>query len=247
MQIQLIRRRRGTSTPTPPAFSPADLTGLKVWLDASTLALTNGAAVTSWPDASGAGSTPTGAAGTEPLFQTAVLNGLPIVRFPPARLMSFAANPMTGAAAGTAVTVQKSVADGGVDNGALLQGFGSHGQQEFQPFGDGTIYHGFGSTTRQMVGNPAATLVAFRVHTVVTGAAVWRYYLDGGAPFYATATNTVGWAAGTPSLSRVGTLYAFDGDAAEIIIYNRALTTAELDQVGAYLAAKWGVAWSPVS
>lgn len=34
-----------------------------------------------------------------------------------------------------------------------------------------------------------------------------------------------------------------DGAVGEILIYNRLLTTSEINQVGAYLAAKWGISW----
>ena len=62
-----------------PAFSPSSVTGLAIWLDASQLALGDGAAVTSWPDLSGAGRTLTSA--VAPSFQTNELNGLPGVLF----------------------------------------------------------------------------------------------------------------------------------------------------------------------
>ena len=41
--------------------------------------------------------------------------------------------------------------------------------------------------------------------------------------------------------SRSGNSYYFDGDMAEIIIYNSAITTAQRQQVEAYLNQKWGV------
>ena len=41
--------------------------------------------------------------------------------------------------------------------------------------------------------------------------------------------------------SRSGNSYYFDGDMAEIIIYNSAITTAQRQQVEAYLNQKWGI------
>ena len=232
------------STPTPPPFSPDDLTGLRVWLDASTLALAHGAEVTSWPDLSGNGKNFGAVAGTAPAFQAAGQNGLGTVRFTTGKAMATATNPQTGASAGTLVTVQKSTADPQTSPaavGALVSKWGSHGGVDFQPYEDGLIYHGWGSTVRKTVGNPPATLAAFRVHVMTTAAGAWRYHLDGGSPFHTAAGNVVGWFAGVVSLG------AWHGDACEVVAYDRVLPAADLNQVGDYLAAKWGVTWSPVS
>ena len=51
---------------------------------------------------------------------------------------------------------------------------------------------------------------------------------------------------GPQLLSKSAITYTFEGDA-EIVAYNRVLPAGELNQVGAYLAAKWAVPWSPVS
>ena len=64
-----------------PLWIPADLTGLVIWLDASQLGLANGAAVTTWPDLSGAGRNLAAGQGTVPHLKTNELNGLSVVRF----------------------------------------------------------------------------------------------------------------------------------------------------------------------
>lgn len=63
-------------------FSPASISGLKVWLKADAINQTDGSAVSSWPDSSGNANNATQATGTnQPIFKTAILNGRPIVRF----------------------------------------------------------------------------------------------------------------------------------------------------------------------
>lgn len=71
---------RGPITP-PPAFSPADIPDLKLWLDASTLVLSDGDPVSSWTDLSGNGNHAVQAnALKQPTFKTG--GGLdPTVRF----------------------------------------------------------------------------------------------------------------------------------------------------------------------
>jgi hypothetical protein len=45
----------GANLVWPSGFSPTDLPGLRVWLDATQLALADGAPVSPWPDLSGKG------------------------------------------------------------------------------------------------------------------------------------------------------------------------------------------------
>ncbi len=54
---------------------------LTMWLDANTISQTNGTNISSWTDQSGYGNTANAVSGNEPVFQTNVLNGFPVVRF----------------------------------------------------------------------------------------------------------------------------------------------------------------------
>lgn len=57
------------------------------------------------------------------------------------------------------------------------------------PFTDGVIYDGTFSTTRKTVGNPTASLAAWRVVEVSSKANEWIFRLDG-TELHNTATNT---------------------------------------------------------
>src|SRR5262245_37146172 len=58
--------------------TPDQITGLVGWWKADSLALSDGAAVTSWSDSSGTGNTATQATGgVQPIYKTNILNGKP--------------------------------------------------------------------------------------------------------------------------------------------------------------------------
>ncbi len=67
---------------TPPYFTPADVGNLELWLEADSLALTDGASVASWTDLSGNGFNATqGVGGLQPTHRTNLFNGKPAIRF----------------------------------------------------------------------------------------------------------------------------------------------------------------------
>ncbi len=237
-----------------PPFVPTSLPNLQLWLDASTLGLANGAQVASWTDLSGGNrhATPYDAA-SRPIYRTNVQNGLSVVSFEDIAArhnLSWPAPIMLGSAAGTIIWIEKSDNDPGtLGANALISRWGQAAVSDHVPYTDSTIYQGWGSTLRKTVGIPAARLNTFRVHTIVSGPGDWRYYLGGGAPIFTDAGNVVGWNAAAPPAAASLVHYtdaAWMGDAAEIVCYTRVLTLSEINQVGSYLAAKWGVTWNNV-
>lgn len=83
MGKQLIQRISaiGSSFPVH-VFSPMDIPGLRLWLKADSLVLNNNDPVSTWADSSGNGNDATQATGiNQPLYITNVVNGNPIVRF----------------------------------------------------------------------------------------------------------------------------------------------------------------------
>ena len=65
-----------------PSFSPIDVAGLAAWFKADSLTLADGDPVSTWNDSSGNSRDATGGGGSaNPTFKTNVINGLPIVRF----------------------------------------------------------------------------------------------------------------------------------------------------------------------
>lgn len=63
-------------------FVPTDIAGLKLWIDANTLALSDNDPVATWTDLSGNGNDADQAtSGNRPLYKTNIQNGKPIIRF----------------------------------------------------------------------------------------------------------------------------------------------------------------------
>jgi hypothetical protein len=226
----------------PPPFSPLDIAGLTVWLDASvqTLGQTDEDPVTQWDDLSGnnyhfilnnqpalvkngAGDTVNGLGvlgfnGTDSSYKSSVLD-------------------FNTLSAATVFIVLKNDADPGVTGGGIWYtgaDFNTH-----SPFTDGNIYDGFGSTVRKTVGDPATTLAQWNIYEVVTGLNDWRAYLNG-VNLFTTAVNTVGFGSGIITLGNSIT-YTWQGRMAEVLIYNSKLSDPDRTLIEAYLTTKWGL------
>jgi hypothetical protein len=109
---------------------------------------------------------------------------------------------------------------------------------DLEPYVDGTIYHGFGSTARKTVGNPTPSLTLPRISGMRSAANDWRYFLDG-TLFFATATNTVG----LPTAPRLGfsTTAGCTCRIGELLLFNSSLTDLRRQRAEGYLAWKWGL------
>jgi hypothetical protein len=203
--------------------APNKIPNLAMWLKADALTnLTDGQTVSTWTDASGNGANATLAAGA-PQFKTNVLNGLPVVRFDTTGSDYFSFTRMTNI--NTVFWVLKESTNGihFLLGDASVYDFhrGLNGEIFYGKYANPNILNG---TTRLMgsVVNPTNTLLGsgYRLVSVVTAGNV-------------TASRI--------SLDRVYGR-SWDGDIAEIIIYNRALTPAEESGVGLYLTQKYGLA-----
>jgi hypothetical protein len=62
-------------------FVPTDLTGLLVWFRASSIGLSDGAAISTWADESGNANDLTQPSTQKPTYKTNIINGYPVVRF----------------------------------------------------------------------------------------------------------------------------------------------------------------------
>lgn len=78
-----LNARPGTYLPpSSNGFTPADIDGLYAWFKADNITASDGDAVTTWTDQSGAGNNVTQATGAaKPIYKTAQINGKPVVRF----------------------------------------------------------------------------------------------------------------------------------------------------------------------
>lgn len=203
-----------------PAFPV--ISGLALRLDASTLGLANGADVYSWPDASGLGNDVSCRVGIDnpPALMTNVVSGLSVVRFVRANSEFLNRSSSIGAIGHIIVVAKYNSAsfanyDGLVGDTTALWLVGEIGTNRFYPVGSATYYYnGSDSTaTRQApMGTLAVVGMSFATPTAFT--------------------PTVG-------TDRFNTDRYWDGDIAEVLVYDHALTTGERQQVENYLNTKW--------
>jgi hypothetical protein len=220
-------------------FTPSSIGGLTAWLkaDAGTSTTTDGVGIATWSDQSGSANDATQATGAaQPLYKTAIQNGLPIVRFDKVQSRFFGMPTLAALTAGTVFIVVATATDPGSGDNTGLWKLGTSGDMFF-PFTDGIVYDDCGSTVRKTTVNPTPALTAFHVYEVSSAAGAWTNWLDG-AQLFTTATNTVAFSA-TPTLGKTAAQF-FSGDIGELLIYNSALSAGNRQSVEAYLKAKWG-------
>ena len=228
----------------PSAFLPSDISGLKVWLKADTLGLADNANVTSWTDSSGTANHFTG---TGPTYKTGILNSKAIVRFDGTDDYLTATSSLAALTAGEIFLVVKTDADPSVSEAKSgLYAFGKDGLGTHYPYPDSNIYDDFGTNTRKSTGNPSAALTSWNVYNVSSASGAWTSRING-TQHYTTASNTVSFpgsgAEGNARIGRGGPSYAyyFDGDLAEVILYDSVLSSGNRASVLSYLQSKWGL------
>lgn len=219
-----------------PPFVPSDIAGLEVWLDASQLALADGAPITAWPNL-GDGAEPAIVAGATPItFKAALLNDLPVARFVyqgsrvrgawPLSIYDWTVIYITqfrGPNVGRGFSIQyppsnllvgfhTSQKDVMYDNGEWVGGV---------PWGPPYPWQIFEADSASGLG------IRFYINGVLKGS-------SGGVGGFAN-----GW--GLSGYEASGNAETMDIDVAELVLYRRRLDDAERIAVEEYLRAKWGL------
>lgn len=210
-------------------FSPDSLSGLKLWLKADALALSDNDAVASWTDSSGLGNHAAQATeAKKPTYKTAIQNGKPVIRFDGTD--DHLACPAITAASGlTGFVVYKittAVSFGmtfvvGQGTLELRQASGVGGLITL--FSSGTITDGTGT---------AWHVCSFSNN----GVNLTELWVDGTS--IGTTANTA--ASGTPSIGdRIAGGFPLNGDVAEVLLYDSSLSIANRQAVESYLKTKY--------
>lgn len=243
---------------------PRDYSGLRMWVDANDVNGTgvqpaNGTTVTTWADKSGLGNSLTATAGVAPTFQTTGFDGInPALRFASGKYMA-RANPFSSATQ-NAITVFFVLANDTLTsnsavslNGDTASSSYPNGRYLFHtPWGDNNVYFDAGDCcgARRLTGPFPNALTATTLYTgqsdSVTGTQLLR--IDGAAFRAGTSALSVTVSGGV-RLSAVagGSFGSFDGRFAEIVLYDRALSLTEIQNVECYLLEKWKPAAMPAS
>ena len=214
---------------------------LKFWLSADALAgLGNGASVGTWPDLSGWNNNAyQNNSGNQPLYLTNLLNGHSVVCFNGTNSYFNLPNFLTGATGEEAFVVLKVAANPPSVRQSLWD-MGS-GAIEYYPYTDGTIQESFGVQATYILGNSAQPLTQYHVYQVSSQTNNWAAWING-LLLYQT-TNTTYHYSSSPLLGKFsGYSTYFAGDIAEVLIFNRGLTTGERLTVNSYLNSKYGLA-----
>jgi len=244
----LITRSGGGVAP----FSPLDLSPA-LWLDASdTATITQAAgAVSQWNDKSGNGRHVTqGSASLQPTTNTRTMNGLNVIDFDgtsdllniPFSLYSLPNNSNTIFAVYSVdnTTIHHRILNATQANGSrlLTSIFYTGAKSDFS-----VINNTSATFVSMVIPKNTSAHIAGQLYDGIGGVASLTPFFDG-----VKAPSGAGGNAASVDAFSIGAqplgYYYLDGVIAEIIIYNRLLSNAEANRVGAYAAAKWGVTWT---
>jgi len=212
------------------ASAPTNISGCVLWLRADAGVLTNATgSVTNWVDQSGNGKVAVQTnAVQQPILTASAINGLPAVTFdgaidPNGDCLVF------GDIAMQTIFIVNRVGAGTPGNGGIIGSVGNDKSirridaNTWRSPGDGNDFS-----------NPSGSLMAVNgVNNPIAATAVWHVLMAqrGGGTYTYNGIGGGYWA------NR-----SFNGDIAEVIVYNRALTDDERIRVGLYLSQKYGLA-----
>jgi chitodextrinase len=233
------------TTVTTTTTDPIPVAGLVEWLRSDLGITQNGQnAVAAWTDLSGNNNTafqPVG--GMRPRFVPNLDSGGPAIRFGATSEYgrSFLNLPdfLTSATAAEVFVVLKTVP---------VSMFGMTGlwnlglNNNNSTYSENGIVDSFGSANAGYTGKPSQPLDSRSVYNVVSKSGEWTNRLNG-VQLSTTASNTVGFSILNDFGSTLGFEIGdgFDGHFFELLIYNRALTSTERQQVQSYLNQKYNL------
>jgi prepilin-type N-terminal cleavage/methylation domain-containing protein/prepilin-type processing-associated H-X9-DG protein len=235
------------ATANPQAFTPPYNDSLAAWFNASSLTVANGAKIDCWTDGIAAIKATQSNASYQPtLLSSACGNGHPAVRF-------------TGTSAGPTSSYNALTFSGlSLTNWSVLLVYRSTQTSNliYYPITWGTsgspggIYAGgtffsqafglaIGATPKNATGT--VTLNAWSLGLVIKNGTTYTRMLDANSPVSDTGTNLPISNTVTLGLRGTDTCWPFIGDLAEVLIYNRALTGQETNEVITYMKNDCGL------
>ena len=245
------------------SFSPSDISGLKLWVKADEISgLSDGDPVSTWNDNSGVSNTLTSSSTARPIYKTSILNSLPVVRFDGSNDVMSKSSPsgVTNISGMTIFLVVKQASLSTNQVYATVWDYATQGCWAFQT-GDVnsdemTLYIAENITSAGS--NHASStdanltagfyLIALVYDGSLTNANRVKIYKNGSATTTgpdggSTIATTLTSATADLRLGQFGGSLTrnFNGDMAEVIIYNSALGSTDRGNVESYLRTKWNV------
>lgn len=223
-------------------FSPDDIASLFRWYDADSLGLSDNDPVSSWTDLSTNADHAVQATGSkQPVFKTGIVGGYPVVRFITDDVLEFSEIFDSSGSNGTIFVVGKMRTSGATlgtflstRQSAVANGWGFRGSST-----SSTLY--FHTSF-----SPNITLThtdQFNLLEIKRSGLSITSYVNGSASGSGTISGftTSGYNKTSIGAENSGTSSFLDGDIAEIIIYNTALSDADRGNVETYLLNKYGI------
>ncbi len=248
----LVAGRPWSTSETPNLFS-----GLAIWYDAANAATINGGTfsdgttVTALTNRATGTNGAGGGTGREPTVQNGAgdtLNGYPVIRFATATTydnIRFTTNSFDNATGWTVVMLAKTVITGGFNPALFMitdssqvsvtgvRYFGGSQFIFYTPVGSANVASSIDPDgTWKIITMRYDSTAAAASRCIFRWAKVARTVTNGGTPPSGTVPATATY---------VETMSAWDGDLAEQVAYNRALTDDEIIALEDYLSSKWGV------
>ena len=226
------------------ASPPADISDLKLWLDAKQPLGTLGTVsdqdvVSSWLDLSGNQHHADAWMGDGSLYQGANQS----VRFT-ANEAHYLIPPFAkedNYSSGEMFVLIKLDGDGDIDHDQF-HNWSPYSQHHFN-YSNGKVYENFGREYRVSF-NPVTSLDQWVIYNVTSSPSEWKMLLNGKEEYNYASTSSKGVAwGGSNFIGGYGELFE-DGEIREILFYGKALTADERTQVNQYLTTKWGMTGS---
>jgi len=240
-----------------PEFLPEDLAGLALWMDASRDVIVEPSTVivTSWGDRSPSGLLATTVSGSQPLLSAGGINGRPSISFDgSAKFLEIGGNPTALAftSSFTAYVVCK-VFDTSPTAGTLFAKNSDTDYRFLVTTGSFTSMRASGSNTTSTPGtitNGQSVILEVRISTLASGKVdytrngVVMASPNSGITSINTSNSSFFIGIGDSGGLKVDN---YDGEIGEIVIYNFLLSTTERNQVGNYLANRYGLSWTNIT
>lgn len=228
-------------------FRPNQIAALDLWLRADTVAGADNDAIQTWVDESGAGHDAAQASATlRPLLKVAIINNKPILRFDGSN-DAMTSTIIAGAAKTVFVVGIKRSAPSTTAMCLISLGFNAQLLFTFTTSFANYGYNRNAATASVDLGGAPQSAGVFAFN--FASASSVKHWVTGGGvggtfdPDDSASTSVrcdIGWANG-------GALNEGDFDVAEVIVYNAALSIADTNRVGSYLASKYALTWALAS
>jgi len=242
---QMLKRHRVAP------FSPSDISGLSLWLKADAGVTLSGSNVTAWADQSGNGKNAVGA-DTLPTLQSNAINGLPAIRFNNISpdTSKFVISSSFNLKNSSAFVVVRQLS---FDNEyPRYLSFPSLNDLDYNADDGLAVLFNNGVPQLQITSNTIDTIIVDATANNVFALASYKIDNNGNINlFYNGTSEATNQNSSMESQNGLSEIYigqssnfiteGLYGDIAEIVMYSRAVTTQERQQVEAYLNTKYDI------